>query len=334
MKHRNRIAAGHTGSAAAFRGVHFAGWCLLVALVSFVATDSRGLVARADDPTGTTELIESAGRALRGDADPAQPTPQLDPAEVLSQALAEMRSAGELLERGDAGAETRKLQEEVLRRLDQLLKQAQTPPPPTGSPPPLGGSSGGGSGSGKGQASDNSSAGQSGGGANQSSGASGQPGSSTAGGQASAGGATGQRGQRGGRRSAQRRGRAGQGAESGSESGAGESAGGPAGTRRGQPGGDPAEDGDTGSAGGPGDESGRERDDASESAERTGERPPNERDEELADQKLQLELDVWGHLPPKLREQLLNTYGEKMLPQYEQQIREYYQALAKSRANR
>lgn len=39
-------------------------------------------------------------------------------------------------------------------------------------------------------------------------------------------------------------------------------------------------------------------------------------------------IDVWGHLPPKLRQQLLNTYSDKVLPQYEDLVRRYYEALS------
>lgn len=38
--------------------------------------------------------------------------------------------------------------------------------------------------------------------------------------------------------------------------------------------------------------------------------------------------DVWGHLPPHLRDQLLNVYGEKYLPKYEDLVRRYYEVLA------
>ena len=38
--------------------------------------------------------------------------------------------------------------------------------------------------------------------------------------------------------------------------------------------------------------------------------------------------EVWGHLPPALREKLLNVGSEKLLPQYEELIRRYYESLA------
>mgnify|MGYP002639829860 CR=1 FL=1 len=38
--------------------------------------------------------------------------------------------------------------------------------------------------------------------------------------------------------------------------------------------------------------------------------------------------EVWGHLPPAMRERLLNVGSEKLLPRYEDQIRRYYEALA------
>lgn len=41
-----------------------------------------------------------------------------------------------------------------------------------------------------------------------------------------------------------------------------------------------------------------------------------------------LEVDVWGHLPEKIREQLLSTYGEKMVPQYEDLVRRFYEVLS------
>lgn len=39
--------------------------------------------------------------------------------------------------------------------------------------------------------------------------------------------------------------------------------------------------------------------------------------------------EVWGHLPPAMRERLLNVGSEKLLPKYEGLIRRYYEALAK-----
>lgn len=38
--------------------------------------------------------------------------------------------------------------------------------------------------------------------------------------------------------------------------------------------------------------------------------------------------EVWGHLPPAMRERLLNVSTEKLLPKYEGLIRRYYEALA------
>jgi hypothetical protein len=38
--------------------------------------------------------------------------------------------------------------------------------------------------------------------------------------------------------------------------------------------------------------------------------------------------EVWGHLPPAMRERLLNVGSEKLLPKYEDLIRRYYESLA------
>jgi hypothetical protein len=70
---------------------------------------------------------------------------------------------------------------------------------------------------------------------------------------------------------------------------------------------------------------GRDRQQAQDSEEREG----KSRDaRQRLDRKLRLENDIWGHLPPALREQLLNTYGERMLPQYEEFVRKFYEALS------
>lgn len=38
--------------------------------------------------------------------------------------------------------------------------------------------------------------------------------------------------------------------------------------------------------------------------------------------------DAWGHLPPRLREQLLNAGPDKYLPQYDSLVRRYFESLA------
>lgn len=70
---------------------------------------------------------------------------------------------------------------------------------------------------------------------------------------------------------------------------------------------------------------GKERKQAGDSEERTG---PNRVATTPAAKRQRLEVDVWGHLPEKLREQLLNSYGERMLPQYEEAVRRFYDQLA------
>ena len=38
--------------------------------------------------------------------------------------------------------------------------------------------------------------------------------------------------------------------------------------------------------------------------------------------------EIWGHLPPTVREQMLKSYGERFLPEYEELIIEYFKRLA------
>jgi hypothetical protein len=49
---------------------------------------------------------------------------------------------------------------------------------------------------------------------------------------------------------------------------------------------------------------------------------------EEAARRRKLDMDVWGHLPPHVREELLNTYGDRMLPKYEQMVKQFYEALS------
>ena len=69
----------------------------------------------------------------------------------------------------------------------------------------------------------------------------------------------------------------------------------------------------------------KDRTNARDSEERTG---PNRAATNPAAKRQRLEVEVWGHLPEKLREQLLSSYGEKMLPQYEDAVRKFYDELA------
>jgi hypothetical protein len=40
---------------------------------------------------------------------------------------------------------------------------------------------------------------------------------------------------------------------------------------------------------------------------------------------------VWGHLPPREREELLRTFNERYLPRYDSWVRRYFEALAEER---
>ena len=163
-----------------------------------------------------------------------------------------MRNAGDKLDGDETGEETRNVQKQVIKDLDDLINQLQNPPP-----------SGGGGGGGGGAS---SRAGKSGQGQMQKMQAKGQLGKSDQ--------AKGQMGS--------------QGAQS-NKSG------------------------------------GKDRKDTQGSDERTdAERKAAEEEA----RKKKLEMDVWGHLPPHMREQLLNTYGERMLPKYQQLVKQFYESLS------
>ena len=44
--------------------------------------------------------------------------------------------------------------------------------------------------------------------------------------------------------------------------------------------------------------------------------------------------DVWGHLPPHLREAMQSTFNDKYLPKYEDLVKTYFEALAEKNRKR
>jgi hypothetical protein len=75
---------------------------------------------------------------------------------------------------------------------------------------------------------------------------------------------------------------------------------------------------------------GDERKEAQDSQERAG-RGKDGQVQTLIQRRL---VDAaWGHLPIRLRQKLVNIYDEKTLPQYEELVRRYFEALAEERSN-
>ncbi|MBC8114291.1 MAG: hypothetical protein H7062_07940 [Candidatus Saccharimonas sp.] len=209
------------------------------------------------DPPKEPSLLDKLSKELLKeiDDDPDKPKPE-QKEDKFDRVAKGMRSASEKLDGKETGDETIKIQEQVIRDLDELIKQLQNPPPNGG-----GGGGGGGGSSGGGSS-------KSGGGGNS-------------------------RQQRPG-------GRGGKGQPQG-------------GTPKQQAQG-------SGSAQG-----GKDRQDAEGSDERTD---SDRQAASKAAREKKLEIDVWGHLPPHLRNELLNTYGERMLPKYEQLVKQFYEALS------
>ncbi len=208
---------------------------------------------KADPPKEPSLLDKLSNELLKEiDDDPDKPRPE-QPEDKFDRVAKGMRSASEKLDGKETGNETTKIQEQVIRDLEDLIKQLQNPPP-------NGGGGGGGGGSSK-----------------------------------SGGGGGGSRQQRAGGR-----GRAGQGQPQGGAPK--QQAQGQAGAREGQ-----------------------ERKQTDGSDERTD---AERKAAEKAAREKKLEIDVWGHLPPHLREGLLNNYSEHMLPKYEQLVKQFYEALS------
>ena len=62
-----------------------------------------------------------------------------------------------------------------------------------------------------------------------------------------------------------------------------------------------------------------------ESTERMGQGDDTEGD---VARRQNLVKEVWGHLPPAVRQEMLNVYSEQFLPQYDDMVRRYFAALA------
>ena len=84
----------------------------------------------------------------------------------------------------------------------------------------------------------------------------------------------------------------------------------------------------TASDGNPGQSRGKENPQAQSSSDRDNTGADREA---LARRDRQLREAIWGHLPPALREKMLNLPHDNLLPKYADQIRRYYEALAEER---
>ena len=69
----------------------------------------------------------------------------------------------------------------------------------------------------------------------------------------------------------------------------------------------------------------REKEDPQDSSEEVREAERREAERRRREQMVK---DVWGHLPPALRQKLLNINTEKYLPRYDEQVRRYFESIA------
>jgi hypothetical protein len=70
---------------------------------------------------------------------------------------------------------------------------------------------------------------------------------------------------------------------------------------------------------------------AQDSTDRLGKAEPARPDPEMMKGLMK---DAWGHLPPKAKEQMMQTSPERFLPQYELMIEKYYQRLAEEQSSK
>ena len=80
------------------------------------------------------------------------------------------------------------------------------------------------------------------------------------------------------------------------------------------------------SSGGTGEQGGRRQtDDAAESSDAPG---SGEISDGEVERRRNLATSVWGHLPPRERARMEGAFSERFLPQYDDLVRQYYEALA------
>ena len=279
-------------------------------------------------PAGVVPLLPRPPAEVVAPADPgAEPE---DPTALADRIAQNTKAAGDRLRDHDAGDDTRKTQDQILKDIDALLKQAENPPPMGGGgggggQPPPDGSDGGGSQQGGGQNPNGSGQKQSGGNAGGS-------------GKKPSGGSSGGSGQKP------------SGGNSGKSNGPGQSGGGSKGSSGGQPqagtaGGTPTPGGwrERRQAKGPGDPGPGKPGGTDPMPGGAGNPPPGEPgqpgggvlgggaggkgtpalpfDDAITKQ-------VWGHLPERLRQQMTQYYREQFVSKYGDLLRDYYSALA------
>lgn len=103
-----------------------------------------GVMAAPLEDKGPPPKKEPAKEAT-GKADPAKPADRVDPKQTAEHIVRDAQAAGKRLADQDPGTETRRLQSEVLKGLDALIRLAQDPPPSDqkqSTSPPMGGTGG------------------------------------------------------------------------------------------------------------------------------------------------------------------------------------------------
>jgi hypothetical protein len=274
-----------------------------ITLAAFI-TASTGLTIASVIPIVPRIPSEVAKRLVPSPGPPAEPE---DPGLIADRILQNTKDAADRLKENDTGTDTRQKQDQTLKDIDALLKQAENPPP-------MGGGGSGDKSDEKQKSQDMGGGGQGGGGTPM--GGGGKKGSGQ---QAKGGGSGTKSGGTSGTKSPswrERRQQEQQARSGGKEKGMGDPQNLPDPTGSGkradvQPGGQKEQPGGAGAAAGGNDRGGR-----------AGKSPPTlPVDETIAKQ-------VWGHLPEKLRQQMSQYYKEQFMPKYDDLLRQYYSSLA------
>ena len=270
----------------------------LFAFIVAVVVVGSVIAQEAQKPKAEDKKVEPKATAPKSDEKPSEE--DVDVHKTAERIAENAQKASDRLKEKDPGADTRKIQDEIVKDIDALIKKAQNPPPPMNSdmspmtppppksdmmPPPMGNNGGG----------KQPKPGMNGGGA---------PPKSSGGG----GSSDGNKGDRRSRRERRPRGQSPMGMDD------------PVG--KGGPGGmNPmaaaAEPKDVG----------REKPSRDGMGDRFGKASPKRQNDKLSD----LYRDLWGHLPDRMRQEMDLYYREKFMPRYSELLRQYYASLAEQR---
>src|SRR5262245_9081706 len=106
-------------------------WALLLSLAFILAAHAAAQEKKPEPPRKLEpEKKQLPPEKKPGDAEPKPAVGGDEEAKILERLTRNSKSVEERLAKPDTGDETRKLQDDVLKDIDELIKRLKNPPPP------------------------------------------------------------------------------------------------------------------------------------------------------------------------------------------------------------